>query len=377
MWTGMVPENSGPNEGENMDIKTLKTVAKALPANISVLMRGPTGIGKSHVAKSMAEAFELPFVDVRLSTMSEGDVGGYPDIEGMKESGIMTFCMPSWFMRACKEPVVLMLDEMNRALPGVQQSAFQIVLDRELGNDKDGVPHRLHPDTRVFAAVNVGNEYDVNDMDPALLRRFWVCDLEPTSDDWLIWAGENGVDDVIVEFIRQNPMHLRVDPSSVEPGTVCPNPASWDRLNQSLGHCGLELDSLSGKRSDVLYSMATGFIGVEAAIALTEYVQNRERVITAEDILDRWEETQPRVADLIASEATAIVERLKKSCTDDSWSEDQADRVAEFARGLGGEGLVNLWNNMSQTKNLHNIKLLHARLGKEIVAAIQESRDIK
>ena len=123
--------------------------------------------------------------------------------------------------------------------------------------------------------------------------------------------------------------------------------------------------------------MATGFIGIEAAIALTEYVQNRERVITAEDILDRWEETQPRVADLIASEATAIVERLKKSCTDDSWSEDQADRVAEFARGLGGEGLVNLWNNMSQTKNLHNIKLLHARLGKEIVAAIQESRDIK
>ena len=51
--------------------------------------------------------------------------------------------------------------------------------------------------------------------------------------------------------------------------------------------------------------------------------------------------------------------------------------MAEFARSLGGEGLVNLWNNMSATKNLNNIKLLHAELGKEIVAAIQESRDIK
>ena len=111
-----------------MDIKTLKNVATQLPADISILMRGPTGIGKSQVVRAMAGHFDLPFVDVRLSTMSEGDVGGYPDIEGMKESGIMTFCMPSWFMRACKEPVVLMLDEMNRALPGVQQSAFRSCL---------------------------------------------------------------------------------------------------------------------------------------------------------------------------------------------------------------------------------------------------------
>ena len=153
-----------------MDIKTLKNVATQLPADISILMRGPTGIGKSQVARAMAGHFDLPFVDVRLSTMSEGDVGGYPDIEGMKESGIMTMCMPSWFIRACREPVVLMLDEMNRALPGVQQSAFQLVLDRELGNDEDGVPYKLHPDTRIIAAVNHGAEYDVNDMDLSLIH---------------------------------------------------------------------------------------------------------------------------------------------------------------------------------------------------------------
>ena len=270
-----------------------------------------------------------------------------------------------------------MLDEMNRALPGVQQSAFQIVLDRELGNDKDGVPHRLHPDTRVFAAVNHGAEYDVNEIDPALLRRFWVCDLEPSTEDWLSWAGENGVDEVIIEFIRQNPVHLRVDPSAVEPGTVCPNPASWDRLSQSLSHAGMVLENLSGKRPEGLYAMATGFVGVEAAISLSDYVQNRERVIKAEDILDNWDATKSKVEDLIASEATAIVERLKKSCTDESWTEEQAHNVAEFARSLGGEGLVNLWNNMSATKNLGNIKLLHAELGKEIVSAIQKSRDLK
>ena len=90
-----------------MDIKTFKMVATQLPPEMAVLMRGPTGVGKSHLAKQCADEIGLPFIDVRGSTMSEGDVGGYPDIEGMKETGVMTFCMPSWFMRATREPVVL------------------------------------------------------------------------------------------------------------------------------------------------------------------------------------------------------------------------------------------------------------------------------
>ena len=125
-----------------------------------------------------------------------------------------------------------MLDELNRSLPGVQQSFFQLVLDRELGNDKNGVPYRLHPDTRVIAAVNFGSEYDVNEMDPALLRRFWVADIEPTATDWIDWAIAHDIDSVLVDFNRQNEMHLRVDPASVEPGTVCPNPASWHRADE-------------------------------------------------------------------------------------------------------------------------------------------------
>ena len=94
-------------------IATFNKVAPRLPSHIAVLMRGPTGVGKSHLARQVAEHHSLPFIDVRGSTMSEGDVGGYPDIEGMKDTGVITFCMPSWFVRACNEPVVLMLDELN------------------------------------------------------------------------------------------------------------------------------------------------------------------------------------------------------------------------------------------------------------------------
>ena len=357
-----------------MDIKTLTKIAGNLPPHIAVLMRGPTGIGKSYLAKSIADEAGLPFIDVRGSTMSEGDVGGYPDLDGMKETGVMTFCMPSWFIRSCREPVVLMLDELNRSLPGVQQSFFQLVLDRELGNDKDGNPYQLHPDTRIIAAVNHGSEYDVNDMDPALLRRFWVCDLEPTVNDWVSWAVEQDVDPVLVDFIRQNPSHLRVDPASVEPGTVAPNPASWHRLATTLDHMGINPDAIAGEGNDLLYSVSMGFIGVEAAISFTEFVKNYEKVVRAEDVLEG------RVTDIAHEEASAIaaiIERLGDHCKSNEWTVDEANNVGAFAKKLTGEMMVQLWNKVTSTQNLPNIQKLHKIVGQEVVKIVQNSRNIK
>jgi len=354
-----------------MDIKTFNNVAGRLPAEIAILMRGPTGVGKSFLGKAIADEKALPFIDVRLSVMSEGDVGGYPDIEGMKETGVMTFCMPSWFVRATKEPVVLMLDEMNRALPGVQQAAFQLILDRELGNDKDGTPYRLHPETRIIAAVNHGAEYDVNDMDPALLRRFWVVDIEPTTEDWILWAKENGIDSVTIDFIRQNPAHLRVDVGSVEPGTVAPNPASWHRLNDSLVTMGYAPSQSAGTTPAGFYAVAAGFIGTEAAIAFTDFVKNYEKVISAEDVL-AGKVTDG--SDLEASTSAGLIDKLADHCKDNAWTNAQAKNVCEFGNSLTGELLVQLWNKMSSTQNLPNIQKLHKLIGQKVVKLVQASR---
>ena len=108
----------------------------------------------------------------------------------------------------------------------------------------------VHPETRIVAAVNAGAEYDVNEMDPALLRRFWVCDLEPTTEDWISWAGEEKLDSVLIDFIRQNPAHLRVDPTQVEPGAVAPNPASWHRLADTYASCEMNPSVVAGTRPE-------------------------------------------------------------------------------------------------------------------------------
>jgi len=357
-----------------MDISVFKTVAQNLPPHIAVLMRGPTGIGKSQVTRSIAEDLELPFIDVRGSTMQEGDVIGYPDLEAMKRDGVSTFCLPSWFVRATKEPCVLMLDELNRSMPGVMQGFFQIVLDRELGNDSEGNPICLHPETRVFAAVNMGNEYDVNDMDPALLRRFWVADLEPDVKGWMEWARGNNLDEVLVEFVGQNPEHWRVDAAEVEPGSVCPNPASWHRLADSLNHCGWNPSEVAGNIPSGFYPLLTGFIGTEAAIAFADFVKNYEKNITAEDILD-GKVTAEDIKDSPASLITGVIDKLELHSKDNKWTQKQVKAVAEFAQSLGGELLLQTFTAVQKSGELANLVKLNKIIGKEVVSIVNGARN--
>ncbi len=358
-----------------MEIKTFKNLAPKLPASIAVLMRGPTGVGKSHLAYATAAELNLDLIDVRGSTMDESKVTGIPDFEVSKDLGVATFVLPSWFVRACREPVVLFLDELNRSMPQVQQAFFQVVLDRSLGNDADGNPMTLHPETRVYAAVNHGAEYDVNDMDPALLRRFWTVDLEPTNEDWISWAKDK-CDSVLVDFIRQNPAHLRADVGSVEPGTVMPTPASWHRLDESLSHMGWSASEVAGSRPDGFYALAQGFVGTEAAIAFTEFVAKYEKQISAEDVMSgRVSKKQAKA--LKASESLAVLDKIVDSANNgDDWSADQADAIVAFAKELPSEQMVHLWNTVMATKNMGPIKALHTRIGDEIVGLIRKAREL-
>ena len=358
-----------------MDIKTFKNLAAQLPPHVAVLMRGPTGVGKSHMGKALAKELDLAFLDVRGSTMDESQVSGMPDFETSKTAGVATFCLPSWYVRACREPVVLMLDELNRSMPQVMQSFFQIVLDRELGNNVDGKPLRLHPDTRVIAAVNHGSEYDVNDMDPALLRRFWVVDLDPSVGDWIEWAGENDIDPVTIDFVRQHPEHFRVDPASVDPGTVIPTPASWHRLDESLRHMGMAPTEVAGGRPDGFYALATGFIGNEAAISYTDFVSRYERVISAEDVM-AGKIKKKQAEDLSASEAMAVLDKLTNYCKDNTWSKKEAKHISAFVKARGGEQLVYFWNSITKTQCLENIQLLHGEIGQDVVRLVREARGL-
>lgn len=364
------------SHSNGMDIKTFTKIAPQLPPEIAVMMRGPTGVGKSHIVYQIARTLGMEYIDVRGSTMDEAKVTGIPDFETSKQLKVATFVLPSWYVRACREPVVLFLDELNRSMPQVLQSFFQVVLDRCLGNDAQGNPMPLHPETRVYAAVNFGSEYDVIEMDPALLRRFWTVDIEPEIADWVDWAQGADVHPILVDFIRQNPAHWRIDPGAgkVAPGSVLPTPASWHRLDGSLKHMGLDLSDRASKKDDgIVYSVARGFVGTEAAISFVDFVEKYENVISAEDVLS-GKVADAKLKALRASDISALIEKLGTHCKDHEWTKKQVDHLVAWVKALPGEQQTSIYYAILGSKNLNNIKAFHAPIGRQIVDTINAAR---
>jgi len=356
-----------------MDIKTFTKVVPLLPPTRAILVRGPHGIGKSQLFRQIAKSIgfnEDQFIDRRLSQMTEGDLLGLPELTG----GVTKFAPPDWYMVACEKPMVILLDEFNRATPEVMQCGFQIVLDHELNG------HKLHPETRVYAAVNASPEYQVNEMDPALLDRFWTIDLEPTVEDWITWA-TGRLNPVIVDFIRQNPNHLRHS-TAAEPGKVYPSQRSWEHLDEALKACNIDLEEVSGTAPELLYPVALGFVGVEGAITLRDFVKNYESILKAADVLDNWGSMKDRILRVTADKQNALIDKILATTEgeankDKVWTAEQGDNLKAFLESVSAEMMVSFFNRLMATNHIENIKVAHRRIGRKVVEHIQAAQNLK
>lgn len=221
-----------------------------------------------------------PIVERRLSQMTEGDITGIP-FEGNR--GGTVFRAVEWLLTCCEFPCVLFLDELNRAIKGVEQATFQLADSKAF----DG--NLLHDGTRVMVAVNIGDAYDVQPMDPAALSRYAVVDLEPTVQDWLDWARIN-CNEALVEFIFSNERFLEFK-GMAEPNTKTPDRRAWGNLDSELTFCGLYTDTTN----PTFYHMCASMVGTEAAAKFWTFVKERANDISAADVLANWGDCSKRL----------------------------------------------------------------------------------
>ena len=355
-----------------MKISTLKTVCSSLPSFVSVMIRGGYGIGKSEaVAQLASEYFKLPMIDRRLSQMTEGDLLGLPSTDG----NVTRFNPPDWIRAACLAPHVLFLDEINRATPEVTQAAFQLVLDRQLNGNV------LHPESRVFTAINASAEYQVNEVDPALLDRFFVVDLEADLSEFLTHLGPT-FPDLLKEFLTQQPNALT--PTRVESGKIAPSPRSWYRLGKSMTIAGV-----SEKPEDPLfYQLAAGFVGSDLAQSLVSYGKSHDTKLTAQDILNdghtapvkkKVAASTPEKRSLLVDELVTAIEAMASKDdavpgSEEEFSDSMADNVASFYKVLDPEARVRFTCSMlgiaekpNGVRQLPKIIAFHSRTVTELL----------
>ena len=316
-----------------MDIKTFLECAKALPSNISILVKGKHGIGKSEVIHQLADQLGLELIDRRMSQMTEGDLVGLPKLE----DGVTRFIPAEFVKAACDRPVFLFLDEVNRATQEVQQGVFQLVLDRQLNGN------RLHPDTRVAAAVNVGGNYQVTEMDPAFIDRFFVADLDPTVEDFFAHAETRPeklggpVHRDMISFLKERPS--RLDPSEANPGSKQPSRRSWvrlDRVFRANGVYGQSLDEDVSAKGRA-YSLAVGLVGLEAANDCVDYLAKREARFNASHVLDAYPKHQEKIRKLGQDKLNALVDLVVEDAKSQLWTPEQAANLGMFVKDVPAE----------------------------------------
>ena len=122
-------------------------------------------------------------------------------------------------------PSVLLLDELNRAALDVRQGTMQLILEKELHTHK--LPYINGRQTQIIAAINPADDYQVDELDPALLDRFLHVTVEADATSWLAWARESNINHIVRDFIAENKNKLHFTPSDGKTGA---SPRSWAKL---------------------------------------------------------------------------------------------------------------------------------------------------
>ena len=132
----------------NISITELKALLDMTPADQNIMLVGNHGIGKSEILTEYFAAKGMKVVPLFLGQMSDpGDLIGIPN---RNEATGKTEFMPPWWFPLDGQPIVLFLDELNRARPEVLQTIMDLALNRKLAG------RSLPAGRRVLRAVTPG-----------------------------------------------------------------------------------------------------------------------------------------------------------------------------------------------------------------------------
>ena len=213
---------------------------------------GPPGAGKSDVVGDVAKSMKMELRDVRLNLMDPVDLKGFPVLRGTGTKQQMAFAAPDFL--PTKGKGILFLDEMNSAPQSVQAAAYQLILNRKLGD------YELPAGWAVLAAGNRASDRSIAHAQPAALaNRFVHLDFEVDVDDWYAWATEHKISDTTRAFIRFRPELLHKFDPTTNPRAF-PTPRSWVFVDDVAG---------SGLSPDTEFELIKGSVGEGAG---TEYL---------------------------------------------------------------------------------------------------------
>ena len=259
---------------------TTDIVLRAMKAERPIFIWGAPGIGKSELVQQIVDSGELGnahMIDLRLALMEPTDLRGYPFRN--PENNLMEWAppadLPTQETAEVFDTIVLFLDELNSAPPSVQAAAYQLVLNKRIGQYK--LPHNV----KIVAAGNRETDRGVTYRMPSpLANRFRHINMEVNFEDWSIWATNNKVHPDVIGYLTYSKADLfDFDPKTSSQAFATPR--SWNYVSEILSTEGFDTASDFQQKAEV-----AGAIGEGMAIKFCEHRKIASQLPNPEDVLN-------------------------------------------------------------------------------------------
>ena len=284
-----------------INISELYKILELTPCNQNILLIGKHGIGKSEIISDFYRKKGMKVQAFFLGQMSDpGDLIGLMHKDEKNKTSVF---LPPYWWPVDNKPIVLFLDELNRARPELLQAVQDLTLNKTLAGKT------LPEGSIVVAAVNEGDEYQVTELDPALISRFNVYYFKPSVREWISWAKKNGVDNRVIEFIYRNNTYL--DSNLVIKKDEAfwndiidktPDRRAWKKVSDFIKEIKIP--------ESIHIKMIAGMVGVEAALEFEKFLDNTFDVLPEEIFLKFGKKTRENLKNKTLNELSLLVEKM-------------------------------------------------------------------
>ena len=289
--------------GEATDILS-ETYTTAIKNNISsklipsVMLWGPPGVGKSQAVRQIAKDIEretgksAKVTDVRLLLFNPIDLRGIPTSNADKTLAI--WLKPQIFQMDASDDIVniLFLDEISAAPQSVQAAAYQITLDRVVGE------HKLPDNCIVIAAGNRVTDKSVSfKMPKALTNRLLHIEIEGSYESWNTWAVKVGINAKVLGYLAAHTSRLfGFNPSNDD--LAFATPRSWEMVSSLLNNVNDDIKKM--------YPLIAGLVGSGTAIEFMTWTKVFDKVPKMEDVFNGVATVKPTTMDALYATVSAM-----------------------------------------------------------------------
>jgi hypothetical protein len=187
---------------------------------------------------------------------------------------------------------ILFLDEISAAPQSVQAAAYQITLDRVVGE------HKLPDNCIVIAAGNRTTDKSVAfKMPKALANRLLHMEVEGSFSSWKQWAIQSGIHPKVLGFLsfRQNYL-MKFDAATEE--LAFATPRSWEMVSNILNYVCEDVDKM--------LQLISGVVGLGVAIEFRTWTRVYDDLPDLQEIFDGKNPTLPTGTDAMYALTAAM-----------------------------------------------------------------------